>query len=111
MSPLLFRAIESNGIDHAEMVVSNLGNGGICFGNRSENFYHGGVAHPRSSMCLGNADRPKTTAGKLVQLEFGKNPFPVSFGCAQRKFLSEVPGDRQSFLIGCYPVSIRAARL
>src|SRR5271165_596382 len=109
MRSLLFGAFESDGIDHAKMVMSNLGDGGVCFGDRSENLYDRSVGDTRSSIGLWNANGPETRAGKLVQFGPGKNPFSISLCCSCRKFLSEIPGDRKSFLIRCDAVSVRAA--
>src|ERR1700730_14296970 len=111
MPLLIFRAIKSNGIDYAKMVVSNLGDGWIGFGDRSKDFHDGGVTNTRSSIGFRDANCPQTTAGKLVQLYLGKDPSAVSFGSSDRKFLGQIAGDGQSFLIGTDAVSIRAVRL
>ena len=86
---LIFRSVQSNRIDDAEMVVRDLSKGRIRRGEDSDNFNQGGVRDAGSTESLRDRDAPEAAPGQQFNLRMRKPPLSIS----HRRFCLQFPGD------------------
>src|SRR3981081_3646848 len=88
------------------MIVSDLGDGRVRFGNRPEAFDNRGVARACSSEGFRNADCPETPPRKFIELGLGENALSIPLSGSRCKVLGQYACYRKSFLIRRYAVGI-----
>ena len=92
---LLLRPLQTQALEHEEVILRNLADRAVGARKRSDNTRHGSRVHTRPAISLRDSDREQTRIGEKLHLLVREDALAIAGGGAFGKFGGNLLGDRQ----------------